>query len=110
MKGLSAVLFCTLLAVAPVACGQDKGKAPSEAQKKQQERMNACNKQASDKKLKGDERKSFMSTCLKGGQSKGASAKQKAQQDKMGDCNKQANLKNMKGEDRKRFMSSCLGS
>ena len=66
MKGLSTVLFCTLLAVAPIAYGQDKGKAPTEAQKKQQERMNACNKQAGDKKLKGDERKKFMSECLKG--------------------------------------------
>jgi hypothetical protein len=33
---------------------------------KQQERMKDCNKQASDKKLKGDERKKFMSGCLKG--------------------------------------------
>jgi hypothetical protein len=31
----------------------------------QQERMRGCNKQASDKKLKGDERKKFMSECLK---------------------------------------------
>jgi hypothetical protein len=110
MKGLPAVLFCITLGVAPIAFGQDKGKAPTEAQKKQQARMSACNKQAGDKK--GDERKKFMSTCLKGGQEKAAgapSAKQKAQQDKMGDCNKQANLKNMKGEDRKRFMGTCLG-
>jgi psiF repeat-containing protein len=109
MKGLSAVLFCVTLAAAPLALAQDKGKAPTEAQKKQQERMAACNKQAGQKNLKGDERKTFMSSCLKG-QGAGPSAKQKAQQDKMGDCNKQANLKNMKGEDRKRFMSTCLGS
>ena len=109
MKGLLAVLCCSLMAAAPLALAQDKGKAPTEAQKKQQARMSACNKQAGDKK--GDERKKFMSSCLKG-QDKAAgapSAKQKAQQDKMGDCNKQANLKNMKGEDRKRFMSTCLG-
>jgi psiF repeat len=112
MKGLSAVLFSITLAVSSAACGQDKGKAPTEAQKKQQERMSACNKEAGEKKLKGDERKKFMNGCLKGGksgsQAKAASPKQKAQQDKMGDCNKQANLKNMKGEDRKTFMSSCL--
>jgi hypothetical protein len=109
MKGLLAVLWCTLLMAAPIALAQDKGKgkAPTEAQKKQQERMSACNKQAGEKKLKGDERKKFMNSCLKG-QDAGASAKQKAQQDRMKDCNKQANLKNMKGEDRKRFMSSCL--
>jgi hypothetical protein len=32
----------------------------------QQARMKECNKQASAKKMKGDERKSFMSACLKG--------------------------------------------
>ena len=108
MKRLFAVLVCMTLA-SPLALAQDKGKAPTEAQKKQQERMKACNKQAGDKK--GDDRKKFMSTCLKGGDtapSAGASPKQKAQQDKMSDCNKQANMKNMKGEDRKSFMSSCL--
>ena len=107
MKRLLAVLSCVLLAAAPLAMAQDK-KAPSDAQAKQQERMKACNKQAGDKK--GDERKKFMSGCLKGGgdSAPSASAKQKAQQDKMADCNKQASLKNMKGEERKNFMSSCL--
>ena len=105
MKKLFTVLFCMMLAAAPLALAQDKGKAPTEAQKKQQDRMSACNKQAGDKK--GDERKKFMSTCLKG-QDAGPSTAQKAQQDRMKDCNKQANLKNMKGEDRKKFMSSCL--
>jgi Ni/Co efflux regulator RcnB len=36
-------------------------KEPTAAQKKQQE----CNKQADEKKLKGDERKKFVSTCAK---------------------------------------------
>ena len=31
----------------------------------QQEKMKACNKDAKDKALKGDERKKFMSDCLK---------------------------------------------
>ena len=31
----------------------------------QQEKMTACNKDAKDKALKGDERKKFMSDCLK---------------------------------------------
>ena len=110
MKGLLAVLCCAFLAAAPLALAQEKAKkAPTEAQKKQQERMSACNKEAGEKKLKGEERKKFMNSCLHGGsQAKAASPKQKAQQDKMGDCNKQANLKNMKGEERKSFMSSCL--
>jgi psiF repeat len=32
----------------------------------QQEKMTACNKAASAKRLKGDDRKTFMSECLKG--------------------------------------------
>ncbi|MEO8188005.1 MAG: PsiF family protein [Burkholderiaceae bacterium] len=32
----------------------------------QQEKMTTCNKQAAEKKLAGDERKKFMSSCLSG--------------------------------------------
>lgn len=31
----------------------------------QQQKMTVCNQQAGDKSLKGDERKTFMSSCLK---------------------------------------------
>jgi hypothetical protein len=86
------------------AYAQDK-KEPSAAQKKQQERMKACNDKAGDKK--GDERKKFMSACLKGGGS-APSAAQKEQQSRMKDCNKQAGDKKLKGDDRKKFMSTCL--
>ena len=82
------------------AYAQDK-KEPSAAQKKQQERMKACNDKAGDKK--GDERKKFMSACLKGG-----SEAQKAQQTRMSDCSKQASDKKLKGDERKKFMSTCL--
>jgi hypothetical protein len=40
-------------------------KEQTAAQKKQQERMKECNAQAADKGLKGDDRKKFMSSCLK---------------------------------------------
>ncbi len=39
-----------------------KGEQPTT----QQEKMTACNKQASAKALKGDDRKKFMSSCLSG--------------------------------------------
>ena len=39
-------------------------KGASDAQKAQQNKMKTCNKDAADKKLKGDERKKFMSSCL----------------------------------------------
>ena len=87
------------------AYAQDK-KEPSAAQKKQQERMKACNDKAGDKK--GDERKKFMSACLKGGGTAAPTAAQKEQQGRMKDCNKQASDKKLKGDDRKKFMSTCL--
>ena len=67
--------------------------------------MKACNEKAADKK--GDDRKKFMSSCLKGEDS-GPSAKQKAQQDKMTACNKTAGEKKLAGDERKKFMSTCL--
>ena len=104
MKTLFAALTLTL-AFSPFAFAQDK--APTPAQKKQQERMRDCNEKAGDKK--GAERKAFMSSCLKGGGS-GPSAAQKKQQNRMAACNKQATEKKLKGAERKSFMSSCLKS
>lgn len=40
--------------------------APAAAPVKQQDKMKACNAEAKTKELKGDERKKFMSACLKG--------------------------------------------
>ena len=72
---------------------------------KQQTKMGDCNADAKEKNLKGDERKKFMSTCLKG-----KSDAQKAQQAKMKTCNKDAGDKKLKGDERKKFMSSCLSA
>jgi hypothetical protein len=44
--------------------GEDPDASPK--QKAQQDKMKSCNKDAGDKKLKGDDRKKFMSECLKG--------------------------------------------
>ena len=101
MKYLVAALCIAFATTGALA--QDK---PSAAQKEQQARMKDCNQQASDKKMKGEDRQKFMSGCLKDGDQ--PSAAQKAQQDKMKSCNKQASDKKMKGEDRQKFMSGCL--
>ena len=102
--------LCTVsLLVSGAVLAQDKKdtpkKEPSAAQKKQQTRMKECNERAGDKK--GDERKNFMSACLKGG-STAPTAAQKEQQGRMKDCNKQASDKKLKGDERKKFMSTCL--
>lgn len=102
MRLLIPALCLALFAASPLALAQDK-KEPTAAQKKQQERMKECNAKAGDRK--GDERKQFMSACLKGA---APSAAQTKQQQRMADCNKQAGAKQLKGDERKKFMSACL--
>ncbi len=62
----------------------------------QHQRMADCNKEAGDRKA--DDRRKFMSACLKD--------KQAAQQNKMKKCNAEATGKT--GDERKKFMSVCL--
>lgn len=102
MRLLVATLCLAFAATGAFA--QDKKEATA-AQKKQQTRMKECNERAGDKK--GEERKKFMSACLKG-EAAGPSAAQKEQQSRMKDCNKQASDKKLKGDERKKFMSTCL--
>jgi uncharacterized surface anchored protein len=71
----------------------------------QQEKMKACNVEATGKK--GDERKAFMKACLsKEGASAAAADNKPTQQNKMKTCNEEA--KGKTGDERKAFMSSCL--
>lgn len=91
MKKLFACLMLALPLVSTPALAQDK-KEPT----KQQSKMAECNKSAEGKK--GDERKTFMKSCL--------SDKKMAQQEKMKSCNKDATGK--KGDERKAFMKDCL--
>ena len=72
----------------------------------QQEKMKTFNTEAASKSLKGDERKSFMKSCLS--EQPAAPAKTNSQQEKMKSCNKEASGKGLKGADRKSFMSTCL--
>jgi len=72
----------------------------------QQEKMKECNAEASGKSLAGDDRKTFMKSCLS---SKGVKLSN-SQQQRMKDCNADANTKSLKGDDRKAFMKSCLSS
>lgn len=69
----------------------------------QQNKMTTCNADASAKSLKGDERKAFMSSCLKA-----APAPAATQQEKMKTCNATASTQALKGDARKAFMSDCL--
>lgn len=82
-------------------------KTPSPAQAAQQKKMTDCNQQAATQSLKGDDRKKFMSQCLKAQ----VHPDEKAltpQQQKMKSCNAEAATNALKGDARKTFMSTCL--
>ena len=70
----------------------------------QQQKMSTCSQEAKTKGLKGDERQTFMSNCLKADST--TAAKPMTQQEKMTACNAKATGKT--GDDRKAFMSECL--
>lgn len=74
----------------------------------QQQRMTTCNQEAKTKALKGDERKGFMSNCLKGGAAQTDGKSLTPQQQKMRECNATATQQSLKGDDRKKFMGACL--
>jgi psiF repeat len=98
MKKLLSLLALGLFLSLGVAHADDK-KEPTA----QQNKMGACNKEAGDKK--GDERKAFMSECLK---AKPAAAAATPQQERMKKCNADATGKS--GDERKKFMSQCLSN
>ncbi|WP_434696011.1 phosphate starvation-inducible protein PsiF [Pseudomonas sp. Z1-14] len=71
----------------------------------QQTKMTTCNADATAKALKGDERKAFMSNCLK---ATPAAAEPSTPQERMKTCNATATAQALKGDARKAFMSDCL--
>lgn len=86
-----------------LACGvQAEEKQPTP----QQQRMTSCNERASADALKGDERKAFMSDCLKNDRDKEKGLT--PQQQKMRECSNQATQQSLKGQDRTKFMTGCL--
>ena len=101
-RKFSIVLALVMLAALALPAMAQDTKQPSPAQQAQQQKMKDCNKQATDKGLKGDDRQKFMSQCLS------AAGVPLSQQEKMKECNKQATAKNLKGDERKSFMSTCL--
>lgn len=81
----------------------------------QQEKMKECNKQATDKGLKGADRKTFMAGCLKAGGGAAAAPAPAAEAKKdltpkeaMAACMKAIKEKGLKGEEMKKFKSDCL--
>jgi hypothetical protein len=75
--------------------------APNPAQTAQQDRMRNCNASASDRSLKGEARKSFMSACL---------GNKQTPQVMMKVCNAEATQDSMTADVRKTYLSTCLSS
>lgn len=71
----------------------------------QQDKMKTCNAQATSRALKGDERRTYMQSCLRAAPTAVPPA---TPQQRMKSCNVQANARALKGDDRKQFMSTCL--
>ena len=68
MKKTLCLLACAALSTAFASTApQDDGdaKSPPRAEGSQQSKMKTCNDEAHKKELKGDERRAFMSECLK---------------------------------------------
>lgn len=65
---MACAAIASLLAMPSHAFASDEEKPkrqPTAAQTAQQNKMKACNAEAGKKGLKGDERRAFMSECLK---------------------------------------------
>ena len=119
-----------LLLATTVGAAFAAGTSPAKPMSTQQSKMSTCSKDAHTKGLKGDEYKTFMSTCLKGGSAATAAEapaatpvapvaspvaamptrihRTPAQQEKMKTCNAEAKTKALKGPERRKFMSTCL--
>ena len=111
-------LALLLLAAGPAAAADDKKDTSTPTP--QTQKMTECNAQAKDRHLSGDERRQFMSECLKspagahakhgdkGPKTAQADAHHNAQGEKMKACNQEASGRNLHGDERKQFMSQCL--
>ena len=116
MSMLALALALTFSSVVPHAEELSKSGKPLTAQ---QSRMKACNAEAKTQALKGDERKAFMSTCLKNGAAPAATqastapapvvaSATTARQEKRKACSAEAKQHGIKGDERKTFMKECM--
>ena len=117
MRLATSTLVALMVSAAISASAFAADTAPAKPLTPQQQKMKDCNAQAADKK--GDERKAFMSQCLKGGSAAAtpvapaaappvAPATPITQQQKMKNCNVNATNQHLTGDPRKTYMSTCL--
>ena len=89
--------------------------APAKHLTPQQQKMATCSHEAGEKALKGDERRAFLSTCLKGDGAVAATSTEKsasadaAAQSRKQSCRAEAKRQHLSGEARKTFIVHCAG-
>ncbi len=104
---LSALAIAASAALLPARAADAEARTPT-----QQEKFAACAHQT--KGLKGEERRQFMSDCLKGRatsaplEARNDTATDDSGQDRIRDCKAAAADRNLHGEERRAFMVSCL--
>jgi hypothetical protein len=120
---MKSALTTLVLALSLAAGSALAGEAPAKVLTPQQQKMKGCNVEAKGKH--GDERRAFMSTCLKGGSAKSAKAaadapakpaadaattpaKPLAQQASRKTCSADAKAHQLKGAARKSFIGACV--
>ena len=81
--------------------------APDKAPTAQQDRMVACQRQASERHLDGTMRQAHVNDCLR---NKPAAASAPSHGVKLGACSREAAAQGLKGEARNRFLSTCARS
>ena len=97
-----------MLALASLGAHAADDAKPKKEPTAQQQRMKTCNADAKATGKKGDERKAFMSSCLKGETAAASAPAMTDQQAKMKTCN--ADAKGKTGDARKAFMKDCLST
>jgi psiF repeat len=83
--------------------------APPNQDTSQTEKAKKCDETAKKRGLKGDEKATFVSSCMaaKDTASSTMSPEEKAKVDNAQSCEQQATQKGLKGKDRKSFMKTC---
>lgn len=113
MKGSTTVLITLLFAGASYATAAHAADAPAKQLTPQQQKMATCSHQAGEKSLKGQERRTFLSGCLKHdgtvatAATPAAAANTEAAQEKKESCRAQAKRQHLAGSARKDFLGSC---
>ena len=83
----------------------------SQSDTSQKDKAKKCEETAKNRGLKGDERATYISSCMAAKDTAGATMSPQQQQnaDKAKSCEQQADQQGLKGKDRRSFLKTCAG-